>query len=88
MKKSEKAIWNKLKNQYADNEEVLDVLCTGENAAEKQIPQKSYEDKSDERTLHKCPACKYIFVTEYPDGALCGGRKSKHCPECGQAMQW
>ena len=56
---------------------------------EKQIPLPSLKDSCPERTLHKCPGCKkYIFVTEYADGALCGGRKSKYCPECGQAMEW
>jgi endogenous inhibitor of DNA gyrase (YacG/DUF329 family) len=57
-------------------------------ALEKQIPKKPYLDKSDERTLCKCPNCKYIFVTKFADGSLCGGRMSKYCPECGQKLDW
>jgi hypothetical protein len=58
------------------------------DALERQIPKESYKDTCPERTLHKCPSCRYIFVTEYADGSLCAGRKSRYCPECGQAMEW
>lgn len=57
-------------------------------ALERQISKKPYHDKSDERTLLKCPDCKYIFVTRFADRSLCGGRMSKHCPECGQVIDW
>ncbi len=57
-------------------------------ALEKQTGKKPYGDKSDERTLWKCPDCKYIFVTEFPDMSLYGGRQSKYCPECGQKIDW
>jgi len=63
-------------------------LETELEALKKRAQKEPHEDKSDERTLFKCPDCGYIFVTQYSDGSLCAGRKSRHCPECGQAMKW
>lgn len=71
-----------------EGKERIETYQAAEEAVKKQIPKEPYDDTCPERTLHKCPTCKYIFVTEYPDGSLCAGSKSKHCPECGQAMQW
>ena len=67
MKKSEKKIWNKLKAQYADNTEVLDVLCKGENAVEKseakEIIREEHEDEG--YTIYLCPSCKKeVFYTD------------------------
>jgi NADH pyrophosphatase NudC (nudix superfamily) len=87
MQKKVKDIWNKLKNQYADNEEILDVLCAGENAAQKQTPKepteiRNMEFKGSSRPYYKsghCPSCDTYVDTD--DNA-------KFCPECGQALQW
>jgi len=70
MKKSEKAIWNKLKNQYADDAEVLDLLCKGENAAEKQSSKKC----EYEHGYYPCPSCGSSLVEE----------AGEYCPDCGQ----
>ncbi|GEM_PF-2547643 len=74
--------------RYVWNREGLHACGIAIQALKKQIERKPYGDKSDERTLWKCPDCKYIFVTEFPDMSLCGGRQSKHCPECGQKIDW
>ena len=75
MNKQEKLIWNKLKNEYADNTEVLDVLCGGENAREKQMPKKPEYDCY--KHLYICPHCGEYIVTynqEFPYEIKCGGR--------------
>ena len=74
MNKQEKAIWNKLKNQYADNEEVLDVLCGGENARYKQIPKKPNDDDC-------CTVCNTYLKDD-------NGVEGDYCPNCGQAIDW
>lgn len=68
-----------------EDEQTIDTIIS---ALEKQMPKKPYDDTCPERTLHKCPTCGYIFVTEYSYANLCAGRKSRNCPECGQAIDW
>ena len=86
MNKQEKLIWNKLKNEYADNTEVLDVLCGGENAREKQIPKKpdleadGYVDGYLAYDIWICPCCETHYEVDYDD--------YKNCPKCGQAIDW
>jgi hypothetical protein len=90
MNKQEKLIWNKLKNEYADNTEVLDVLCGGENAREKQIPKKPIEEEkqySEDYGFNSdilCPVCNnYIgYYTE----AMSKPEYMKYCNECGQRI--
>lgn len=58
---------------------------------EKQIPKKLLIDN---RNIHYvnykdfiCPCCKNC-IASIIDGDFFGGRKQKHCDECGQALDW
>lgn len=87
MEKQIKDIWNKLKNQYTDDTEILDVLCDGENAAEKQTPKKPKNIRNIAFTGSinptfsegECPTC-----GEYADT----DDDLKFCSECGQKLEW
>ena len=97
MNKQEKLIWNKLKNEYADNTEVLDVLCGGENAREKQIPKKPIENFYDEQNgddwydegyTYQCPLCEESEVGRYSKEMCEWVYQMAHCEKCGQAIDW
>ena len=95
MNKQEKLIWNKLKNEYADNTEVLDVLCGGENAREKQIPKKPLQGKE----YYWIDSVKYrgryrdvkkkAYDHRCPScGKIVSKLANSFCNYCGQAIDW
>lgn len=90
MNKQEKSIWNRLKNEYADNTEVLDVLCSGENARHKQIPKKPIYKTDYEAfaSYYVCPTCGAMVIKSM---YYCAGNKEYGEPSergCGQALKW
>ena len=49
-------------------------------ALEKQIPKKTIENPTDDTCLYYenyCPSCENLLVVRY-----------KHCPKCGQRIDW
>lgn len=66
-------------------------LRTIKEALEKQIPKKLIVDS---RICHYvdykdyiCPCCKKRIITKI-DGNFFVGKKSNHCDNCGQALDW
>lgn len=50
------------------------------SALEKQIPKKPIENPADDTCLYYenyCPSCENLLVVRY-----------KHCPKCGQKIDW
>lgn len=68
-----------------------DWIEMAKSALEKQMPKKLLIGN---RNIHYvnykdfiCPCCKNCIVSII-DGDFFGGRKQKHCDECGQALDW
>lgn len=55
-------------------------------ALEKQIPKKTILQRSDEKSLYKCPCCDRIFVEAYDN--VQRGYIPKFCEMCGQAISF
>lgn len=53
-------------------------------AKEKQIPKKTILQRSDEKSLYKCPCCDSIFVEAYEN--MQRGYIPKFCEMCGQSI--
>ncbi len=51
-------------------------------ALEKQIPKEPENNIS----MHICPTCKGMDIEQYHE--LGGVTYLKHCPDCGQAIDW
>ena len=56
------------------------------NALEKQIPKKPIIQKTDEKSLYKCPCCTKIFVEAYENTQR--GYIPKFCEMCGQSINF
>jgi len=55
-------------------------------AREKQRAKKPFIQKTDEKTLYKCPCCKKIFVEAYENSQR--GYIPKYCEMCGQPIDF
>lgn len=55
-------------------------------ALEKQIPKKPIIQKTDEKSLYKCPCCTKIFVEAYENTQR--GYIPKFCEMCGQSINF
>lgn len=55
-------------------------------ALEKQIPKKTILQRSDEKSLYKCPCCDSIFVEAYEN--MQRGYIPKFCEMCGQSISF
>ncbi len=53
---------------------------------EKQRAKKPFIQRTDEKTLYKCPCCKKIFVEAYEN--LQRGYIPKYCEMCGQSIDF
>lgn len=56
-------------------------------AIEKQRPKKCIIDSCPDHTHYKCPSCGQIQMSTYAHGFPRLGRITKHCENCGQALQ-
>lgn len=56
-------------------------------ALDKQIPEKPVVLNSGGSKHFFCIVCDKRIVSVI-DGQLCAGRKSRFCPDCGQALDW
>lgn len=56
-------------------------------ALEKQIPKECVVDSCPDHTHYKCPSCGQIQMSTYAHGFPRLGRITKHCENCGQALQ-
>lgn len=56
-------------------------------ALEKQIPKECVVDSCPDHTHYKCPSCGRIQMSTYANGFPRLGRITKHCENCGQALQ-
>ena len=54
---------------------------------EKQIPKECVVDSCPDHTHYKCPSCGQIQMSTYAHGFPRLGRITKHCENCGQALQ-
>mgnify|MGYP003092041229 CR=1 FL=1 len=68
-------------------QEAVDVACLAACAAlDKRIPEPP--DVFQKSTKHfYCAVCGMRLVSEI-NGELCAGRKTRFCPDCGQAIDW
>lgn len=64
----------------------LGTLKELREAREKQRAKKPFIQKTDEKTLYKCPCCKNVFVEAYEN--LQRGYIPKHCEMCGQSIDF
>ena len=69
------------------SQEAVDEACLMACAAlDKQIPEPP--DVFQKSSKHFCcVACGMRIVSEI-NGELCAGRKTRFCPDCGQAIDW
>ena len=56
-------------------------------ALEKQIPKECVVDSCPDHTHYKCPSCGQIQMSTYAHRFPRLGRITKHCENCGQALQ-
>ena len=56
-------------------------------ALDKQIPEPPVVLNQKDSKHFCCVACGTRFVSEI-NGELCAGRKTRFCPDCGQAIDW
>ena len=56
-------------------------------AAERQTQKKCAIDSCPDHTHYKCPSCGQIELSIYKHGFPRLGRITKHCENCGQALQ-
>lgn len=72
-------------------QDAVDEACLKACAAlDKQIPEPPVvlNQKDSKHFKHFCcMACGTRFVSEI-NGELCAGRKTRFCPDCGQAIDW
>lgn len=68
----------------------LEYAVAFEQAAEsldKQIPEPPAVLNQKGSKHFYCMACEMRLVSEI-NGELCAGRKTRFCPDCGQAIDW
>lgn len=58
-----------------------------EEALDKQIPERPAVLNQKGSKHFYCVACGMRLVSEI-NGELCAGRKTRFCPDCGQAIDW
>lgn len=58
-----------------------------EEALDKQIPKSPVVLNQKGSKHFYCVACEMRLVSEI-NGELCAGRKTRFCPNCGQAIDW
>lgn len=81
-----------IKNEMPYESGVInEALKMVEGALEKQIPKKLIIDKRKfnyvNYKFYMCPCCKKQIIKKI-DGDFIAGRKSYHCDNCGQALDW
>lgn len=78
-------IWYEGKEKVQD---AVDNACLKACAAlDKQIPEPPVVLNQKDSKHFCCVACGTRFVSEI-NGELCAGRKTRFCPDCGQALDW
>lgn len=79
-----RAIENGIKTEYLLNEKAII------SALEKQIPKKLITETEDDREFidYLCPSCKVTLQQKYKQSKISTIYKYKHCPDCGQALDW
>ena len=73
----------KEKSQEAVDEACL-LAC---EALDKQIPERPVVMNQKGAEHYFCVVCEKRLVSEI-GGELCAGRKTRFCPDCGQALNW
>lgn len=78
-------IWYEGKEKVQD---AVDDACLKACAAlDKQIPEPPIVLNQKDSKHFCCVACGTRFVSEI-NGELCAGKKTRFCPDCGQAIDW
>lgn len=68
--------------------EAVDTACLMAcEALDKQIPERPVVMKRNGAEHFFCIVCEKRLVSEI-DGQLVAGRKTRFCPDCGQALNW
>lgn len=88
MTESEAIKWQKsFKETYKGFPKDVDVACDiAIKALEKQVPKKTILQRSNEKSLYKCPCCDSIFVEAYEN--MQRGYIPKFCEMCGQSISF
>ena len=68
-------------------EKIQEAIDMSIEALEKQIPKECVIDSCPDHTHYKCPSCGQIQMSTYAHGFPRLGRITKHCENCGQALQ-
>lgn len=70
------------------SQEAVDEACLKACAAlDKRIPEPPVVLNQKSSKHFYCVACGMRLVSEI-NGELCAGRKTRFCPDCGQAIDW
>lgn len=78
-------IWYEGKEKVQD---AVDDACLKVCAAlDKQMPEPPVVLNQKDSKHFCCVACGMRIVSEI-NGELCAGRKTRFCPDCGQAIDW
>lgn len=69
-------------------QDAVDEACLKACAAlDKQIPEPPVVLNQKDSKHFYCAVCGMRLVSEI-NGELCAGRKTRFCPDCGQAIDW
>ena len=71
-------------NKFAEDDYKVNEIAI--QALEKQIPKKPIIQKTDEKSLYKCPCCTKIFFEAYENTQR--GYIPKFCEMCGQSINF
>lgn len=78
---------NAFKGKEKLQEEVDEACLMACEALDKQIPELPVVLNQKGSKHFYCVVCEMRFVSEI-NGELCAGRKTRFCPNCGQAIDW
>ena len=77
----------KFKGKKKSQEAVDEACLRACDALDKQIPELPIVLNQKDSKHFCCVACGMRLVSEI-NGELCAGRKTRFCPDCGQAIDW
>lgn len=77
--------------KYQGKQEYTDMILFCKEALEKQTPKKVMKETAEtyfgDRIYFRCNRCRFLEMS-IRNGRLFLGDKYKHCPNCGQALDW
>lgn len=74
-----------------EEEAIMEVLAELRELKEKATAKKPIVEEVTkaiyEIKAYRCPVCRHKLISKI-DGSWCGGTQSKHCDQCGTAIDW